>query len=85
MRGLNELKSFDPQSETNLIWGQEPVVSNVAVGYFFSFLFFSFTVPKQTKLQGCLTVFFLALSLRAAVLVTIIYSRQFKITLEIPE
>lgn len=60
------------------------MVSNVAMGPFFLFLI-SFTVPKQTKLQGCLTVFSLSLILRAAVLVTITYSGRFEFTLEIPE
>lgn len=33
--GIEWTKSFDPPSETNLIWGQEPIVSNVAVDFFF--------------------------------------------------
>lgn len=46
--GVEWIKSFDLPFETNLIWGQEPVVSNVAMGCFFLFLI-SFTVPKQTS------------------------------------
>lgn len=35
--GVEWIKSLNPPFETNLIWGQEPVVSNVAVGLFFFF------------------------------------------------
>lgn len=52
-RGVEWIKSLDPPFETNLIWGQEPVVSNVAVGLFFPFpdLIYSTQTNKTSRMS----------------------------------
>lgn len=52
-RGVEWIKSLDPPFETNLIWGQEPVVSNVAVGLFFPLpdLIYSTQTNKTSRMS----------------------------------